>query len=200
MSQFTTKKLNEDAKRLFEAAKAKGFYDQYPTPEHRKEQSFIDQKLNLIVTEIAEAYESYRIGMIDAEEENLSDLWEDREELILINKFSEKYNIVVKGTVGEELADVYIRTCDLAGATDTALIYVTISKFQFPNVEKLFRELIIQTVMPFKEATDYEKTRLSHILAYTNTIADWFGIDLYKHVELKACRNREREYMHGKLF
>ena len=196
MSNMTTAKLNEDAKRLFEAAKAKGFYDQYPTLEHRKEQSFIDQKLNLIVTEIAEAYESYRAGMIDADEENLEILWEDREELILMNKFSEQYNIVVKGTVAEELADVYIRTCDLAGATNSELIYGNVIELS-EGIESLFRILTINTVIPSESTMGW---RLSEIIVITNSIAKYFNIDLEKHIELKACRNREREYMHGKKF
>lgn len=193
---ITTEKLNEDAKRLFEAARSKGFYDQYPTPEHRQEQSFIDQKLNLIVTEIGEAYESYRAGKIDATEEQLNKLWNEREELIKINMFSETYNTMVKGTVAEELADVYIRTCDLAGATNSELIYSSVIELN-EGIEALFRILTIHTVIPSESTMGW---RLSEIIVITNSIAKYFNIDLEKHIELKACRNREREYMHGKRF
>lgn len=192
---MTNETLNADAKRLFEAAKAKGFYDQYPTPEHRQEQSFIDQKLNLIITEVGEAYESYRAGKIDATEEDLKNLWDNREQLIQEGKFSETYNKTVKGTVAEELADVYIRTCDLAGATDTELSMM--DSIWGKDIENMFRRITSITVafdeLPFK-------FRLSTIIHLTQKIAEFFNIDLEKHIELKACRNREREYMHGKKF
>ena len=199
MNKINVEKLNADAKRLFEAAKSKGFYDQYPTPESRKESVFIDQKLNLIVTEIAEAYESYRISKIDADEKSLAELWDNREELIKEGKFSETYNKSVKGTVAEELADVYIRVCDLAGATDSELKSTSNKGISFLNKESLFRSITFVTIQ-YTTFSDGLGGQLSYVIMLTEMLAKEFGIDLEKHIELKACRNREREYMHGKNF
>lgn len=194
---MTNETLNADAKRLFEAAKAKGFYDQYPTPEHRQEQSFIDQKLMLIITEVGEAYESYRAGKIDATEEDLKSLWNNREQLIEEGKFSETYNKTVKGTVAEELADIYIRTCDLAGATETE-IFADDNQIDIDSsrIDDAFRTLTSVCVTWQISMS----MRLSDIISYVERIAKFFNVDLEKHIELKACRNREREYMHGKKF
>lgn len=194
---MTTEQLNNDAKRLYGVAKSKGFYDAYPEPADRLKDGFVNQKLMLIVTEVAEAYESFRANKIDASKEESDNLFDNHQKLIEEGKYSETYNKTVKGTVAEELADIYIRTCDLAGATETEL-FADENQIDVDSsrIDDIFRRLT-HTCVSWQISMSM---RLSDIISYTERIAKYFNVDLEKHIELKNFRNKEREYMHGKIF
>lgn len=116
-SSITLSKL---VQKSYETSRKKGFWDDYKKiantladPERRQimEDLIVCQKLLLTITEIAEAVESMRKS---GEEPKLpaDKSWKDMQDDELFTLYFEKYQ---KNSLGDEMGDVIIRLCDLAG-------------------------------------------------------------------------------------
>jgi len=109
---LTTYNLNRLAGNINQANKDKGFYDGYDPSDDRQ----IIEKLFLITSEVAEAGEAMRdsIRVDDADSTARTILRTCNNGLI----FKSEFKTHVKDTFEDELADILIRTLDLAGWLD----------------------------------------------------------------------------------
>jgi NTP pyrophosphatase (non-canonical NTP hydrolase) len=181
-----------------------GFYDDYPTRESRKTEEFICSRAMLISGELHEAYEAFRSGKIDADEAVILQLCgvmgEHGKEI-----FKTTYARDVKGTVAEELADVYIRLCCVAGSVG---IYAAADISEEMHILKDdLKDSGIHTCfyraaqsVTFSAYKPIHASDISQGLAAVYFLADKLNIDLHKHVKLKAFYNTTREYKHGRKF
>lgn len=107
--------LNQLASKIHENSKAKGFYD--------KELN-VGEKLMLVVTEISEALEAYRSGK-----------FADRptfDSMIASGKiFREAFEMEIKDSFEDELADAVIRLLDLAKACNIDIDFHVNNKHKF---------------------------------------------------------------------
>jgi len=187
-----------------------GFYDDYPK-ESRQSQEYICSRAMLISGEIAEAYEAYRNGKIDAEEAVLLQLagvmGEHGKDI-----FKTTYARDVRGTVAEELADTYIRLCCVAGsvglcqAGDVSTYNEDISENLYGLKEDhknsgihscFFRA---SNCVKFYSYKPIDADEIANGLAAVYFLADKLQIDLHLHVKLKAFYNTTREYKHRRNF
>jgi hypothetical protein len=106
----------------------------------------------------------------------------------------------VKDTLGDELADAYIRLCDLAGRYS----------FEASSKEAL-HSYIVERGMSFTEnvlvlasvVTDGKlelKGKLLFCMRQIERLAELEEVDLLKHIEHKMRYNQLREWKHGKAF
>lgn len=180
-----------------------GFYDDFPK-ESRQSEEYICSRAMLISGEIAEAYEAYRNGKIDADEAVLLQLagvtGEHGKEI-----FKTTYARDVRGTVAEELADTYIRLCCVAGSVE---IYhaediseeLAILKGDHKNSGTHACFLRASQAATFSAYKPIHASDISQGLAAVYFLADKLSIDLHLHVKLKAFYNTTREYKHGRKF
>lgn len=121
-SNFPSKELTELSVKIAQGNRLKGFWDTYEQAKAIHEQgvndfteamvnSNINEKLMLVVTEVSEACESLRKGktLFDKGYEpiDLNNLPDD--------KFPYLFEVNVKDTLEDEIADSIIRLLDLAG-------------------------------------------------------------------------------------
>lgn len=106
---LTTYNLNRLAGNINQANKDKGFYDGYDPSDDRQ----IIEKLFLITSEVAEAGEAMRdsIRVHDADSTARTIL----RTCITPSVFESEFKTRVKDTFEDEVADILIRTLDLAG-------------------------------------------------------------------------------------
>jgi NTP pyrophosphatase (non-canonical NTP hydrolase) len=181
-----------------------GFYDDYPTRESRKTEEFICSRAMLISGELHEAYEAFRSGKIDASIEIIGDIG-DQFNKENMHFFVSVYRARVKGTVAEELADVYIRLCCVAGslgiyaaADISEELYILKDDLKDSGMHTCFYRAA-QSVT-FSAYKPIHASDISQGLAAVYFLADKLNIDLHKHVKLKAFYNTTREYKHGRNF
>ena len=182
--------LNKLRDEAFEIAKAHGWHD-----EELPDETY----LMLIITEIAEAVQADRkdkhadVGLFKADVETL-DLTDSYDRDI----WKRDFEIYIKNTVEEELADMVIRCLDLAG----------LKKIDFRYADMLLSEGIREVQTPFPELmyltcegityhgydlTEKLNALVAGIIAYCNKK----GIDIKFFIEQKMKYNRLREYKHG---
>jgi len=181
-----------------------GFYDDYPTQESRRSEEFICSRAMLISGELAEAYEAYRSGKIDASVEIIGDIG-DQFNKENMHFFVSIYRARVKGTVAEELADVYIRICCVAGSVGIYQVgdiseWLSAIKENCKNkdINSCFFRVLYSVL--FTNCSTIHTSDISQGLAAVYFLADKLNIDLHKHVKLKAFYNTTREYKHGRNF
>lgn len=106
---LTTYNLNRLAENINQANKDKGFYDGYDPSDDRQ----IIEKLFLITSEVAEAGEAMRdsIRVDDADSTARTILRTCNNDMV----FKDEFKTYVKDTFEDEVADILIRTLDLAG-------------------------------------------------------------------------------------
>lgn len=182
------KDLNKLAAEAHANAVEKGFWENNPSNEHF---------LCLVICELSEAVEADRKGRRA-----------DVESYKLLSKASiertgnmEYFNEVafcdkIKDSVEDELADVFIRLLDLAGANNYNL-----NRFCLQHVvteRKTFTEniyAIIKDIMNYKYS---KEEQISYAMHQIRRLSEILKIDLFWHVEQKMAYNRLREYKHGK--
>ena len=180
-------KLKNEA---FETAKAHGWHD-----EELPDETY----LMLIITEIAEAVQADRkdkhadvvLFKADVETLDMADGY-DRD------VWKRDFEIFIKNTVEEELADMVIRCLDLAG----------LKKIDFRYADILLSEGVREVQVPFPELMylaceeitchGYDLTeRLNALVAGIIAYCNKKGIDIEFFIEQKMKYNRLREYKHG---
>lgn len=199
--------LNAQIQNLHSQSVKNGFYDDYPTKESRATADFLHSRAMLISGEVAEAYEALRCGKIDADEAVLLQLFGvmgEHGKAI----FKTTYARDVKGTVAEELADVYIRLCCVLGALGIGYGDKDINELQNAptpdpekyNIHTAFYDLNTLVFEAFDCAPHQMPRHFISIFIYLFHVADGLGIDIKAHIELKHYYNTTREYKHGKNY
>ncbi len=199
--------LNAQIKTFHALAVKNGFYNNYETVEKCSNPEVRYRLADLLHGEVAEAYEAYRTGKIDVSPEilyNFSYNTSNQEDMLL---FAASYKERVKGTVAEELADTYIRICDKAGAYEIEFNDAAIEdiSLEVANIgeKKCIHDLFFHAERMVGVWVAYRNCNSSDVafwLAYVYALADYFKIDLHRHVELKHLYNTTRSYKHGKDF
>ena len=109
------------------------------------------------------------------------------------------FEIFIKDTVADELADVCIRLFDLAGLLkmDILPVQVDVGNDYFREnrsfCERAYDLSVILTRWSTHEA-------VSHGIGYIFRWAEELGIDLMWHIETKMKYNDLRDYRHGKKY
>lgn len=203
--------LNQIAKSASENAANKGFRKQeFSTVEACRTLAYVLRQKNLIRGEIGEAYEAVRKGEIGAKD--LLELFDSIAQTSDESKYKSAYSSYIKGTLGEELADVAIRALDCAGA-----IQIKFSEEGDGGVGYWKKEEDLDTIFDFfytlldslflgegknwgVDAMHYISISIREIVGYSFDVAEQYNIDLYKHIEYKMRYNTLRPHLHGKTF
>jgi hypothetical protein len=198
--------LNAQIKTFHALAVKNGFYNNYETVEKCSNPEVRYRLADLLHGEVAEAYEAYRTGKIDVSQECMNDAIHTSKFKDL-ELFTTIYKERIKGTVAEELADTYIRICDKAGAYEIEFNDAAIEDIglEVANIgeKKCIHDLFFHAERMVGVWVAYRNCNSSDVafwLAYVYALADYFKIDLHKHVELKHLYNTTRSYKHGKDF
>lgn len=210
--------FNAQVQAFHRNAVEKGFYEAYPTLESRDDREYRTSRANLITSEISEAYEAFRKNKIQPDKpscvyilNNFEPQHAGEPDQITVDEFINLYNSFVKGTMAEELADVYIRVCDAVGgfgmrklneADDfEELVNIKLENLLYQNDgnQALFWAClhIIDERIHWR-APMYKEIAMWVAAAYA--LANRFEIDIQTHVRIKSIYNTYRGYKHGKDF
>lgn len=180
------------AKKAFENAKAKGFHDKPCTDAHC---------LMLVACELAEAVEADRSEKrADRKQyKRLMGVCEERLQPYL-------FEMYIKDTVEDELADAVIRLLDFMGykGMDIPNEYITVEQIKDEAEEvrgwmngRSFADMMFTScVVNMEAAKDIPESMIYSIFV----IAELYGIDLLWHIEEKMKYNETRDLLHGKLY
>ena len=181
--------FNALAKEAFESAKERGFHDGKRADGHW---------LMLVVCELAEAVEADRRGRWVENREEYERLIRICDESIHAHLFE----IHIKDTVEDELADAVIRLLDYAGMKDANVNRrlenlcddeeddEPVDKGNMSFVEKVFEVVQIFMLDGYVEYTILDIFRL----------AKGYHIDLMWHIREKMEYNKQRVFLHGKAY
>lgn len=188
--------LNELAKKAYENAKAKGFHDEKHTDGHY---------LMLVMCELAEAVEADRCGKrADRKEfERLAGTCED----VVWPHLFEMY---IKDSVEDELADAVIRTLDYIGMKGfeipddyvtkenlTRTLDSTFRTEEWTNLQTFAERVFISCCNNLlRMGDDYPDSVVYSVFA----MAELYEIDLIWFVREKMKYNEKRELLHGKAY
>lgn len=180
------------AKKAFENAREKGFHEKTNTDAHL---------LMLVACELAEAVEADRGG-------RRSDI---RTYNFLLQEYGEPleknlYEMHIKDTVEDELADAVIRLLDFVGVKgyDIPENYITEEQIKDEAAEvkewmknKSFPDVIFTLcLVNIESAKEIPEALMYSIFV----VAELYGIDLIWHIKEKMIYNETREMLHGKSY
>lgn len=162
-----------------------------------------DHYLSLVLCELAEAVEAKR----KAKTANWEKFSRDVEEIVKIKNSESRqalwqslFEAYVKDSIGDELADAYIRMCDLAGAKG---VQVKEHKGLRSNVvagDKTFTENVLAIASVLSDGSLELKGKLLYCMEQVERLAEVEQVELLKHIEAKMQYNKCRAYKHGKAF
>lgn len=183
---MTNEKINQIIKKSHEVAKGKGFWDK-PNSSH--------VIVMLIISEIGEAVEAWRTN-------NKAEISPYVVEILDRDKYTEVEKKIfereIKGTVDEELADIFIRICDYLGFVNRNMDESrSIPVYLFNNS---FVEDMYQLTSTIVHCFDEDDILYPYLLVVIDNIASNYGIDLEKMIEYKTKYNITRPRLHGKNF
>lgn len=181
--------FNALAKEAYESAKERGFH----TEKHPDGHWFM-----LVVCELAEAVEADRKGRWVENREEYERLKGICDESIHAHLFE----IHIKDTVEDELADAVIRLLDYAGVKDMTIsrkvIDLYYAKEDYEPVKednKSFVEKVFEVVQMFL-MDEYIEYAISDIFR----LAKGYNVDLMWFIREKLEYNKQRAYLHGKAY
>ena len=179
-------------KKAFSNAKEKGFHDKPHTDGHY---------LMLVACELAEAVEADREGRRSGR----------RTYNFLLQEYGEPlerhlFDMHIKDTVEDELADAVIRLLDYVGVKgyDIPENYITSEQIKAEveeNKEWLINKSFADVVFTSCLVNIESAKEIPEALMYAIfVVAELYGIDLFWHIDEKMRYNQLREYKHGKLY
>lgn len=185
---LSSEKVQEFIVRAYETACNHGFHDVERSDEHW---------LMLVLSEIGEMVEA------DRKNRRLKLKGDDLENQLRFNDFDDEFEIWVKDTLEDELADVCIRIFDFCGLRRLVPTVVDMHE----EFERLFGGLsvseqcfalssFITNVVREPEMAN----RIGMSLAFCVEFARHHGIDLVWHIERKMEYNETRPMKHGKKY
>ena len=185
-------------KEAHENAVKHGFWEENPSNEHF---------LCLILCELAEAVEAKRkerqanwdaysrnveaSGMPQNDSE-LADVWQR----VLLYEFK----FYIKDSVGDELADAYIRMCDLAGANEVQVKEHKGMRSFVVARDASFTENVLAIASLLTDNSLELRGKLVFCMEQVERLAEIEQVDLLRHIETKMQYNKYRAYKHGKAF
>lgn len=161
---------------------------------HDNEQSD-ETLLMLIITELAEAVNADRKDR-HAYRDKFHDALRTDDDNEMWSMLFEQY---IKDSVEDELADVVIRSLDLAGSRgfDLTPAYLVIERIVSLKDHNSFAEICYYISGIITSEPDAIEERICFVLAFLIGYCQFTGIDLDWHVEQKMKYNSLRPYKHG---
>ena len=189
----TKERLQELVGRAYGTAKEHGFHDVERSNAHF---------MMLVLSEIGE--------MVEADRKNRRCKIND-ENVLRFNDFVPTFELWVKDTMEDELADVVIRLLDFTGkrGIDLGVCEDGIVDMQDTFVETFGKMSVCEQSFYLSRCIatiDDNVTEkdlpilVGSALAFCNEFATFHGIDLWRHVEMKMRYNETRQRMHGKNY
>lgn len=180
------KNLNELSREIYEANKAKGFWD--------KERNFAEI-LMLVVSELGEAIEAHRKGRFS-----------HIDEVVDGHEFTPLFSSLVKDTFEDEIADAFIRLLDMCGSAiqegndlhGAVLVNISTAAEGFNDTVNVGEALLMITTRVCE--CNYFRNRIAYPIAQIIAFCDIFKIDLDAHVTAKIRYNSTRPRLHGKKY
>lgn len=184
------KNLNDLRDKAYQCAVSHGWHEKDLSDEHF---------LCLVISELMEAVEADRKR--DYAGKGMKELFNDA--IFDGEDFKEIFDLNLKGTVEEELADACIRLLDLAGLRNVDLGEVTLDDlkcsegfFDWTFTESIFFLVCNLTNTDFIEKYSFD----SYLRAGMMEIMSFCvkkNIDIFWHIEQKMKYNELRPFMHG---
>lgn len=180
------------AKKAFENAKAKGFHDKPHIDAHY---------LMLVACELAEAVEADREGK-RSDRRTYNFLLQEYGETLAKHLFE----MHVKDTVEDELADAVIRLLDFVGVKgyDIPENYITEEQIKDEAAEvkewmlnKSFADVVFTSCLVNIESAKEIPEALMYAIF---VVAELYDIDLMWHIKEKMMYNETREMLHEKFY
>ena len=195
--------LTEYAKSIYEANKAKGFWD-----EKRSQLEL----LVLVQSELFEAFEAVRKDKVHVDElqilNNLTKNVDKKFPKLNADNFKQRFVENVKDTLQDEIADTIIRLLDFAGSRDMKLydprqdektpVDYKDAKVGFRQITFIVANMSNAIGALYDRHIGYVET--TDLIFYLVAFAEHNEIDIWLHIELKLFYNSLRAYKHGKKF
>lgn len=196
---MTTLLTTELIERAHQGSKAKGFWDETP-PQ--------GQQLMLVISELAEALEAHRKGKVCTIGASSSVFQADMHP----DLFPAEFLTYVKDTVGDEMADAYIRLCDFIGGfaievpNEEDMSYAAADTTPMP---RNFGESLIEITGGVSDAWQelrYGKMKadvgmyLAASCLAIEKLCKQQDIPLAEHINAKLRYNATRNRLHGKSY
>lgn len=181
-----SKKLKNWSKEIYDTATEHGWHNEYK-PD--------GQWLALVMSEIGEAVEADRKHkrVSAANENDTAYAYQRLSEEGYKDMFVYTYDIMVKGTIEEEFADIVIRLLDFA--------YMKWKNGIDYSYERMYRHnecgFAEHAWYLCKEVLNSGYMNVADSIGYVMDWADDLGINLEMHIEWKMKYNSLRPYMHG---
>ena len=178
--------LKELANKIHANSVNKGFWENNPSNEHF---------LCLVVSELMEAVEADR-------KQKYADVESFKKDMDTFTPedspytFEHLFNIYIKDSISDEIADAYIRLLDLVGSRNIELNF----KYKYPKFKGTFTENIFRIITSMTNYNWGTSERINYALMSIESLAKSMNIDLIYHVELKMKYNEFRPYLHGKQY
>lgn len=175
----------------YRIAKEHGFHEQEHSDDHLK---------CLVISELMEAVEADRKDR--RTNQSLLPHFKDPDKYFSSEKgFNYYFEMYVKDTVEDELADACIRLFDLAGVRSIDIYFAGQIATEI-SPKKRFTENVL-TITRFISGgtegdTDDLMIRINYGLSMIFTLARDLEIDIQKHIGLKMAYNSSRPHKHGK--
>ena len=193
-------------KRCYEASKSKGFWD----TERNQAEAFA-----LIISELNEAFEAHRkngFAKLDQYMQTLAErnfLIDQRNKTLNENKpllsfFKPDFEVCIKDTVEDELADVLIRIFDFCGGFNISTSILDTIPLSYKNIIKVtnFGEKVL--LINYYSTDAYfsmgPSMGIREIYKHTLNLCQELNINIEKHIELKLQYNATRGYKHDKQY
>jgi hypothetical protein len=191
--------LAELIPRCHEASKANGWWEPRPNA---------GQQLMLVVSELSEALEADRNGR-----RALWDTYHGDMQLAgdIEGVFATLFRENIKDSVGDELADAYIRLCDFAGGFELEIptpkeMEEGRGRGQIQYLPENFGEALLEATtgvidlyreQKFGNTDYYPGDLVAAVLITLEALCAREGIDLATHIDLKLTYNATRGQKHG---
>lgn len=192
----------------FKVASSKGFWDKQFT----EKEGYVQEKCMLVVSEMGEALEAHRKNRRCKIEQwnNKAGDWFTK----IPNGAYNDFELIIKDTFEDEIADVYIRVMDLIGGyMNSDILKENIWQWKVkvssstPTTKNIGKLLLANTAAACSlgiclEDKDFQNSSIyaGQLLGGMQQIANHWNFDLEKHIKLKLEYNNTRERLHGKEY
>lgn len=189
--------LNTLKDRAYKNAVAHGWHEEELSNEHF---------LCLVISELMEAVEADRKGRRADINKFFSEFMYAVKAKRLYGDYYDRafigfFDIHIKDTVENELADTCIRILDLAGLRDINLSYIDDLKINQVSFTEYIYAVSSFISNPYKSSNDWLERHLSYSLGWIFSFCKKKNIDILWHIEQKMKYNELRPYKHdGKKY